>query len=98
MNEALLIATANQYTAYGRVLITQKRQDKAMEVFMASQKRYGDMYGVNNGLMFGYAAKVDFKKAIIHAEKAMAQAPTDAVKKQIEAYIAKLKEGKDINQ
>jgi tetratricopeptide (TPR) repeat protein len=97
MDEALLIATANQYTAYGKILITQKRTDKAMEIFAASQKRYGDMYGVNNGLMFGYAAKGDLKKAIIHAEKAMAQAPGDAVKKQIEGYIAKLKEGKDIN-
>ena len=97
MNEALLIATANQYTGYGRILITQKRTDKAMEIFMASQKRYGDVYGVNNGLMSGYSAKGDFKKAIIHAEKAMAQAATDAAKKQLEGNIAKLKEGKDIN-
>ena len=97
MNEALLIATANQYTGYGRILITQKRTDKAMEIFMASQKRYGDVYGVNNGLMSGYSAKGDFKKAIIHAEKAMTQAATDAAKKQLEGNIAKLKEGKDIN-
>ncbi len=98
MTEALTIATANQYTAYGKILITQKRVDKAMEVFTASQKRYGDVFGVNNGLMSGYSAKGDFKKAIMYAEKALAQANGDAAKKQIEGYIAKLKEGKDINQ
>jgi tetratricopeptide (TPR) repeat protein len=98
MNEALLIATANQYTAYGRQLITQKRADKAMEVFKASEKRYGDMWGVNNGLMSGYSAKGDFKNAVKYAEKALGQAPNDASKKQIEGFITKLKEGKDINQ
>lgn len=97
MNEALLIATANQYTAYGRILITQKRNDKAMEVFTASQKRYGDIFAVNSGLVNGYSAKGDFKNAIKYAEKAMAQAPNDATKKQLEGQIAKLKEGKDIN-
>jgi tetratricopeptide (TPR) repeat protein len=97
MNEALTIATANQYTVYGRQLITQKRIDKAMEVFLASQKKYGDMFGVNNGLMSGYSAKGDFKKALKHAEKALAQAPTEQNKKQIENFITKLKEGKDIN-
>ena len=97
MDEALLIATANQYTAYGRQLITQKRVDKAMEIFKASEKRYGDMYGVNNGLMSGYSAKGDFENAIRHAEKAKAQAPNDAAKKTLEGQIAKLKEGKDIN-
>jgi len=60
MKEALLIATANQYAAYGRILITQKRADKALEVFTASQKRYGDIFGVNSGLMNGYSAKGDF--------------------------------------
>lgn len=98
MDEALTIATANQYTAYGRQLITQKRVDRAMDIFKASEKRYGDMYGVNNGLMSGYSAKGDFKNAIKHAEKAMAQAPGEAAKKQIEEYIKKLKDGKDINQ
>jgi tetratricopeptide (TPR) repeat protein len=97
MNEALQIATANQYTAYGRTLITQKRIDKAMEVFTASKKRYGDVFGVNNGLMSGYSAKADFKNAIKFAEKAMLQAPSDAAKKQIETLLMKLKEGKDIN-
>ncbi len=97
MAEALTIATANQYTAYGRQLIVQQRTDKAMEIFTASQKRYGDVYGVNNGYMSGYSAKGDFKKAIMYAEKAMAQAPNDAAKKQLEGFIVKLKEGKDIN-
>jgi tetratricopeptide (TPR) repeat protein len=98
MNEALLIATANQYTAYGRILITQKRLDKAMEVFTASQKRYGDILATNNGLMLGYSAKGDFKNAIKFAEKAMAKAPNDAVKKSFEGQIIKLREGIDISK
>jgi Protein of unknown function (DUF2911) len=98
MNEALLIATANQYTAYGRILIAQKRTDKALEIFKASQKRYGDVFGVNSGLVNGYSAKADFKNALKYAEKAMAQAPDDAVKKQMQGFITILKEGKDINQ
>jgi Protein of unknown function (DUF2911) len=97
MTEALTIATANQYTAYSRILITQKRADKALEVLLVSQKRYGDVFGVNNGLINGYSAKGDFKNAIKYAEKAMAQASNDAAKKTIEGQIAKLKEGKDIN-
>jgi tetratricopeptide (TPR) repeat protein len=97
MNEALQIATANQYTAYGRQLIAQKRVDKAMDVFKANEKRYGDILGVNNGLVNGYSAKGDFKNAIKHAEKALAQAP-EPQKATITANIAKLKEGKDINQ
>jgi hypothetical protein len=98
MVEALSVATANQYTAYGRQLITQKRTDKAMEVFRANEKRYGNVLGVHNGLMSGYSAKGDYKNAILHAEKAMAQAPNEATKKQIEGFIVKLKDGKDINQ
>ena len=98
MDEALTIATANQYTAYGRQLITQKRLDRAMSVFKASEKRYGDSWGVNNGLMSGYSAQGDFKKALQYAEKALAQAPSEGAKGILQGHIAKLKEGKDINQ
>jgi tetratricopeptide (TPR) repeat protein len=97
MSEALLIATANQYTAYARQLITQKRTDKAMEVLAASKKRYGDIYIVNLGLMMAYSAKADYKNALKHADKAMLQATNDAAVKQLKDNIDKLKEGKDIN-
>jgi tetratricopeptide (TPR) repeat protein len=97
MNEALTLANANQYTAYARVLIAAKRADRALEVMLASQKKNADVFAVNNGLMYAYAAKADYKNALKFAEKAMVQAPNEAGKKQIEGLIAKLKEGKDIN-
>ena len=97
MNEALSMANVNQYTGYGRALISQKRTDKAMEVFIANQKKNGDVFAVNNGLMYGYSAKADFKKALESAEKAMVQAPNENAKKTLEGQIVKLKEGKDVN-
>jgi len=97
MMEALTYANANQYLNYGRSLIAQKRADKAMEIFNANLQKNGDVFAVNAGLMSGYSAKGDYKKALDHANKALAQAPNDAAKATINGYIAKLKEGKDIN-
>jgi tetratricopeptide (TPR) repeat protein len=97
MAEALTMASASQYTGYGRALIAQKRTGKAMEVFIDNQKKFGDTFPVNNGLIYGYSATGDFAKAIAAAEKALAQAPNDAAKKTVEGFIAKLREGKDIN-
>ena len=97
MVEALTMATAAQYIGYGRALITQKRADKALEILLAGKTKLGDVFAVNNGLMFGYAAKADYKNAIVYATKAMVQAPNDAAKKTLEEQIVKLKEGKDIN-
>jgi tetratricopeptide (TPR) repeat protein len=99
MSEALTMANVNQYVGYGRILISQKRPDKAVEVLLAAKTKFGDVAAVNNGLMFGYSAKADYKNALIYADKAMAQVPkdNDAAKKTLEGQIAKLKEGKDIN-
>jgi hypothetical protein len=97
MKEGLLLANSNQYVAYGRALIQQKRNDKALEVMLENQKKNGDVYAVNSGLMFAYSAKADYKKALAAAEKSLTQAPNDAAKKNIEGYIAKLKDGKDVN-
>jgi hypothetical protein len=96
MNEALAFANPNQYMASGRGMIAAKRLDRALEIFNANQKRNGDVYTVNAGFMSYYSAKGDFTKAIEFATKALAQAP-DAQKGAINANVAKLNEGKDIN-
>jgi hypothetical protein len=98
MNDALTIGNANQVLAYGRSMITAKRLDRASEVFNTAQKRFGDSYTVNAGYVFYYSAKADYKKALDYANKALAQAPNDAAKTAMNANIAKLKEGKDVNQ
>lgn len=98
MNEALAMANTNQYVAYARALITQKRNDKSLEILQAAKTKFGDVFTVNNGLMFAYSAKSDYKNALLHGEKALTQAANDAAKKILEGQIAKLKEGKDINQ
>ncbi|MEQ1677392.1 MAG: DUF2911 domain-containing protein [Chitinophagaceae bacterium] len=98
MNEALVFANPNQYMGSGRSMITAKRLERALEIFNASQKKNGDVYAVNAGFMSYYSAKGDFTKAQEYAGKALAQASNDATKKQIEGFITKLKEGKDINQ
>ena len=98
MNEALVFANANQYMGAGRSMITAKRLDRALEIFNLADKKFGDSYTVNAGFMSYYSAKGDFKKALDYANKALAQSPNPATKDIINGYIAKLKEGKDINQ
>ena len=98
LNEALMYATPAQALNAGRSLITAKRLDRALEVFNASQKKNGDVFQVNAGFMSYYSAKGDFKKALDYANKALTQAPNDAAKTAMDGNIAKLKEGKDINQ
>ncbi len=97
LSEALIMASPVQYAATGRSLIAQKRFDKALEVFNLNKQKNGDTYFVNFGLMFGYSAKGDYKNAILHGEKALAQATNDGAKRQLETNIVKLKENKDIN-
>jgi len=98
MTEAILLANVNQYMVYGRSLIAAKRTDKAMDVFTAAEKKFGNVYAVNSGYMSGYSAKGDYTKALEYAQKALAQAPNENTKNLINGNIAKLKEGKDINQ
>jgi Protein of unknown function (DUF2911) len=97
MNEALVFANPNQYMAAGRSMITAKRPDRALEIFNANQKKNGDVYTVNAGFMSYFSAKGDFTKALEYANKALAQSPNETTKNTINGFIAKLKEGKDIN-
>ena len=96
INEALAFANANQYLNLGRGLIQAKRTDRSLEIFNAAQKKFGDAFTVNAGFMSYYSAKGDFTKALEYANKTLAQAPETA-KPTVNGFIAKLKEGKDIN-
>jgi hypothetical protein len=98
MNEALVYANVNQYLNYSRTLITAKRLDRAQEILTAAQKKFGDSYILNSAFMSYHSAKADYKKALEYANKALVQAPNDAAKTAMNTNIAKLKEGKDVNQ
>jgi hypothetical protein len=97
MTEALTMANLNQQVAYARALIPQKRYDKGIETLTSAKTKFGDVFAVNNALMFVYSGQGDFKKAIAAGEKAMTQAPNDNAKKALEGQLAKLKENKDVN-
>ncbi len=96
MNEALLIANSNEYIGYGRELLAQKRNDRALQVMRGAQKKFGDLYIVNNGLSYAYSANGDYNKALEFAQKALLQASPQS-KPVIAGNIEKLKKGININ-
>jgi tetratricopeptide (TPR) repeat protein len=98
MNEALKFANLNQYITYGRTLIIQKRKDRALDILLGAKEKFGDVYVVNNNLSYAYSAKADYTKALVFANKALAQAGSPEAKTTVAANIEKLKAGKDINQ
>lgn len=98
MKKALDKATVMELHQYGRQLITQKKPEKAMEIFELNHTKNGDAWPVHVGLMRGYSATGDLKKALEHAKKALTQAPDDLNRKNLEAAIKTLSEGKALVQ
>jgi len=98
MKLALDYAAIFELHGYGRQLIGQKKPKEALEVFLLNQKKNGDTWPVHVGLMRGYSATGDLKKALEHAKIALGQAPDDVNKSSLEASIKTLAEGKSIAQ
>jgi tetratricopeptide (TPR) repeat protein len=90
-------AQAVEIHMYGRRLLTAGRKDEARAVFEKNQKRFGDAWPVHVGLARIYSAMGDYKTALKHAEIALRQAPDPLNKGSLEAAVAKLKQGKDMN-
>jgi hypothetical protein len=97
MNTVLPFSGMSQVSSYSRNMLSLKRNERALEVMLNAQKRFGDVYAVNNGLSFAYAATGEYTKALEFAKKALAQAPSPQAKATVTANIEKLKAGKDIN-
>ncbi len=96
MQSALENATALEMHSYGRQLLSEKRAKEAMEVFQKNYKKYKGAWPTNGGLMRGYSAMGDLKKAMEYARVALTQAPNDESKRLIEQAIKTLESGKPL--
>jgi hypothetical protein len=96
MQTAIHLPTATSFEIhqYGRQLLAAKKNQEALEVFKLNAERNGDAWPVNVGLARAYMALGDYKKAAEYAQKAAAQAPDVANKKNLEAMAQTLAEGK----
>lgn len=98
-----LIKNSAQYASmqdihfYARQLIAAKKPKDALELFKANHAKYPKQFTTLMGLARGYSATGDYKAALKYAQQAQPLAPDDLNKKGVDAAIAKLKEGKDMN-
>lgn len=90
-------ATPFDLHGYARQLITKGKKEEALKVWELSSKRFGTVWPVNIGLARGYSAIGRYPEALKHARLALAQAPDEQNKKNIEGMIKKLEAGQDIN-
>ena len=96
MKTALENATVLEMHSYGRQLLAEKKVKEAMEVFEKNHKKYKGAWPTNAGMMRGYSAIGDVKKALAHARLAVAQAPNDESKRIVEQAIKTLESGKTL--
>lgn len=98
MKKAMEKGAPFELHGYGRQLITDKKPAKALEVFEYNYKKHNGAWPTHVGLMRGYSATGDLKKALEHAKLALAQAPDDVNKRNLESSIKLLSEGKALVQ
>ncbi|MDQ6800818.1 MAG: DUF2911 domain-containing protein [Acidobacteriota bacterium] len=83
---------------YARQLLQQGKKQEAFTVWQLNAKKFPNQWPVNVGLARGNSAVGNYKEALKYAKLALAQAPDDTNKKTLETGIAKLEQGKDMNQ
>jgi tetratricopeptide (TPR) repeat protein len=94
MQAGISIATAVELHSYGRRLISENKAKEALAIFELNHKRNKGGWPTEAGLMRGYSATGDLKKALEHAKTALTQAPNPESKRALEDAIKKLTEGK----
>lgn len=99
LDRAMAHPTANpiQIHGLGRMLISQGEAEQAMWVFERNAELHPGEWPVEVGLMRGHSALGNYEEALTHAEKALAQAPDDANRQNLETAIESLKAGEDVN-
>jgi hypothetical protein len=97
MKEACTIANTLELHNYARSLLNEKRGQEALDVFKINYEKTPNVYTTNVGLLRGYSATGDYKKALTYAKAALTQAPDNINKQSVEKMIATLEGGKDVN-
>jgi len=90
-------ATVFDLHGYGRQLIAKGKKEEALKVFQLNAKRNPGVWPTNGGLARGYSATGNYPEALKYAKLALAQAPDDANRKNLENMIKKLEAGQDVN-
>jgi len=83
---------------YARTLLQKGKKQEAFSVWQLNAKRHPNEWPVNVGLARGNSAVGNYKEALKYAKLALAQAPDDNNKKNLQTGIEKLEQGKDMNQ
>jgi hypothetical protein len=91
-------ATVFDLHGYGRQLLAKGKTDDAMKVFQLNAKRNPGVWPTNGGLARGYSAAGNYAEALKYAKLALAQAPDEGNRKNLEGMIKKLEAGQDINK
>ena len=94
MKEAIANGTAIELHQYGRQLLGQKKTQEALAVFETNYKKQKGAWPTNVGLMRGYSATGDLKKALEYAKVARQQAPDEVNRQSLDAAIKQLEAGK----
>ena len=99
MDKAIRHPTANslQIHGFGRQLIGMGMKEKAMEVFEYNYEKYEGAWPTNVGMMRGYSAMGNHKKALEHAKVAHEQAPDKLNKDNLKRLIGNLEKGEGVN-
>lgn len=98
MEEAIELGGPIDLHLYGRKLISQKKYAEAMDVFDKNFTKHKGIWPTHVGMMRGYSALGNLKKALEHAKMGLAQAPTDEDKKNMEGLLKTLESGKLLEQ
>jgi len=82
---------------YARPMIREGRPAEALAVFQDAAKRFPGAWPTDVGLARSYSALGEFDKALQHARAALAIAPDEPNRKNLERMIEKLERGEDVN-
>lgn len=97
MKEATPLGNINQVHQYGKTLLANKRSNEALEVFKSNYEKFPNQFTTLAGLVRGYSAVGDYRKALEYAEKALPLSPNQLNTDSMNNMIQQLKAGKDVN-